>query len=745
MIEFNKVSTESNFIKNLLHSTFLPRLRTVRDDDYIIKDRIYVYKCNIIKCTNSGYIAVKNANLDPNLYPKATLRKTDDEKVKKDQVYYTYVDGSIRKIQSTSNDLRSPMAEGWYELNVASYVILEEYFFGERNDKLCTNFLSSSEGYDYKTHERLGQYLRGLRDMYGLNLMPLYNCFDNVLLENIHITNHEIVRTSEDFQTKVYKVPIRFNVDYTICMENIGMTTFAPAFIRHGTLAKLNNTRFGNGLDITNKYIKLNHEDVIYNKPNLRFKNPITLRFDNIPQNKKVRYSQFVYTEIPAKYMSEYYRKSDGTYPIYFKKYITEPETYRFFKYTTDGSDTVIPDGIPVKQPGYAYILQEDGGSGKEALYPSDTELYPGDNVVLPPLLDDAYESVNPSIGTFNSVAGSFKKCSEDETVFNKKIFDSDKDKYYVYDTTENKFVQCTEDWTYSESDVYYYKSLDTDLGWYEFIDGEFVKTEDTFIKNTFYKCADTFSEDEFNKDKTKYYIYDSIEDTYTQCTSEDEFYSDSLYFYKDTKKYYKKDMTEIITSYNYDITEENCCMYDYVEDELYLLIQVPQSFNSSIVILEGDYTNFANERIYDNVKFELFNDRKLDYLFTKNLKLMESGGDTIIPFSDTLIQFLLWHVICSLDTINGDMNRVVYQLGSSGSLPVYPINNYWYSRYRELVFNYADTYPKKYISDNLGYITTDIENIIESGATYFNEQTTVDNENIPEPPNAYLEEEGIK
>src|SRR5574344_367063 len=126
MQKFNKVTTESNFIKNLLATTFLPLVRTVREGDYITEDRLYVLKCNIIRCTASGYIGNKNILFN---HPLATYR------------------------------------------------IMGEYHFGEKNDKLCTNFISSSEGYDYLTHERLGQYLRNLRDMYGLNLMPLYNCF----------------------------------------------------------------------------------------------------------------------------------------------------------------------------------------------------------------------------------------------------------------------------------------------------------------------------------------------------------------------------------------------------------------------------------------------------------------------------------------------------------------------------------------------------------------------------------------
>ena len=172
--EFNKVTTTSNFIKNLLISTYLPLIRTVRDFDYIIKDRLYVYKCEIIKCTKSGYLLTGYKNV-----------KFDGDR--------------------------------------AAYRVVTEYYFGERNDKLCTNYISNSEGYDSITHERLGKYLRSLRDMYDLNLMPLYNCFSNQILQAHHITSARVEKTATDYNTKIYKVPIRFNTDYTICMENLNI------------------------------------------------------------------------------------------------------------------------------------------------------------------------------------------------------------------------------------------------------------------------------------------------------------------------------------------------------------------------------------------------------------------------------------------------------------------------------------------------------------------------------------------
>ena len=194
--EFNKVSTTSNFIKNLLISTYLPLIRTVRDYDYILANRLYVYKCNIIKCNKSGYIVTGYQH----------------ENFKGDR---------------------------------AQFRILSEYYFGEQNDKLCTNYISNSEGYDSLTHERLGKYLRSLRDMYDLNLMPLYNCFSNNILQGHHIVckgnwqKDKVEKTSDDYGKKVYKIPIRFNTDYTICMENLGVTTFAPAFIKNSNLVTM--------------------------------------------------------------------------------------------------------------------------------------------------------------------------------------------------------------------------------------------------------------------------------------------------------------------------------------------------------------------------------------------------------------------------------------------------------------------------------------------------------------------------
>lgn len=704
MVEFNKVSNESYFIKNLLYSTFLPLLRTVKENDYIIKDRMYIYKRNIIKCTNSGYMVVKNANMYRDEYPKSLLRKTDDEKVKVGQVYIEEHNGGYRKIVGTTGDQRCPIEEGWLEQNIADYYIIGEYSFGERNDKFCSNFLSSSEGYDYKTHEKLGHYLRSLRDMYDLNLMPLYNCFSNQLLRNIHITKDRIEKTSKDYQTKVYKVPIRFNEDYTIYMENLGLTSFAPAFIRHGTLLTLNNNRFGNGVDATNKYIKLNHNDVIHNEPNLRFKNPIVLRFDNIPKNKVVHYSTTVYTEIASKYNPDYYRTLTGGSMAYRKvrKDVERDENGKAIGgpwLTKDYSDPYNPEGVKNYRPGYEFIFDDgDGGS----LTPAEDLLInidpvTGEEPLILPVPDyELYESINPSTGLFEdeSIYRAYRQCPDDETLFNENMYNSNRAKYYTCE--DNSYLNCEENSTpYSADTTYYYIQIDKEdeYCWYELIEGELVRTEDTYI----------------DPEKT----------------------------------YYKKNMTEVPITYNYDITEDNCSMYDYIEDELYLLIQVPSSYNKNIVILEGDYTNIAKNKYYDNKNFELFSRARVDRLFTDHLILAETQTEKLRPYSDTLIQYLLWHAISNLDTINNDMDRLYNDLSTATSVDYKHASNYWTDKYRETVFNYANTFPKRYIRDNLGYVTTEIERIIKLGDDYFDGDVLNENLEFMETYNQDLDEEG--
>lgn len=525
MQEFNKVSTTSNFIKQLLNTTYLPVVRTVQAGDYIVEGRDYLYKCEIIRCDKSGYIIpYVGADLSPS----------------------------------------------------AAFHRIGEYTFGEKNGKLCTNFQSNHEGYDALTHERLGDYCRALRDMYGLNLMPLYNCFSRNSLGQYHIFTDKIVKTNYNYHTKVYKVPIRFNTDYTICIENVGKTTFAPAFIRNDHLVYLNKTAIGDNIDVTNRYISLHTNDVISTYSGLRFFDPIVIRYDNIPETKTVKYT--------------------------------------------------------VNTSSYEY----------EKIEVSETELL------------NYFTAVQPAQEAF---------------VGNESMF-------YIRTSTSPFLRTCVAgDWdsTAGATNIFYVSKINpSSAGWYE------------------HTNPDTWSAS-----------------TDTQITI-------SKILPNSPQGYFIKSRVQNTSSYTYDIEDVHCAMYDAIEDIFYMLIQVPDSFDSNIVILEGDYRNTQSDKYFNETDLNKYPENYLDKLFTHDIRLMRMNVPVVTPFSDSLVQFLLWHVICGLDTINLDMDRLLASIRNLYmDIDDKYYANYWYFRYRELISRYAKHNRYEYIDDNFGYVTTEIEDLL--------------------------------
>lgn len=107
----------------------------------IIRGLTYITPNYIVKCNKSseGYI-IENGKI------KYTPKSVND----------TYLD---------ENDNSQPYFE-----------IIEPYIRGKFYKGITTNFVSNSSLYDAKTHYYLGEYLRMIRDLDGINLMPYYNC-----------------------------------------------------------------------------------------------------------------------------------------------------------------------------------------------------------------------------------------------------------------------------------------------------------------------------------------------------------------------------------------------------------------------------------------------------------------------------------------------------------------------------------------------------------------------------------------
>lgn len=91
---------------------------------------------------------------------------------------------------------------------------------------LTKTLYSPGHSYDTRTHEYLGEYLRFLRDYHNVNLMSLYNCFNNTICNNLNIRyptseNDKEIATfnSKDTKYKIYAIPVKLFSKYTIAID----------------------------------------------------------------------------------------------------------------------------------------------------------------------------------------------------------------------------------------------------------------------------------------------------------------------------------------------------------------------------------------------------------------------------------------------------------------------------------------------------------------------------------------------
>lgn len=129
--KYNANNIETKFIKELLRTEYIPIVPIWRVGKKPLNGMTYITHDYIIKCINEP--------------------KKDDE---------------IKSI---------------YDLNEEGkpyFEIIEPYIRGKFYKGLTTNFTSNSSLYDSKTHYYLGEYLRMIRDLDDINLMPYYNCWD---------------------------------------------------------------------------------------------------------------------------------------------------------------------------------------------------------------------------------------------------------------------------------------------------------------------------------------------------------------------------------------------------------------------------------------------------------------------------------------------------------------------------------------------------------------------------------------
>lgn len=192
---FNDDNMLTKFIKNLLFTTYIPTVQIWKVGKPVIKDFIYVTKNYIVK-------AIAN-------WPLNTSSQT------------TY-DGPTSEIDDRY------------------FKILSHYVRGDFYRGITSNYESTTSNYDSETHYYLGQYLRMIRDLDGIDLMQYYNCWDGSYSDKIRfnlIRNDNNQNTIEIIQNnkkvdglKTLLVPIKFNTKYTIYINSNIPFTICPVY-----------------------------------------------------------------------------------------------------------------------------------------------------------------------------------------------------------------------------------------------------------------------------------------------------------------------------------------------------------------------------------------------------------------------------------------------------------------------------------------------------------------------------------
>lgn len=154
-------------------------------------------------------------------------------------------------------------------------------------------------------------------------------------------------------------------------------------------------------------------------------------------------------------------------------------------------------------------------------------------------------------------------------------------------------------------------------------------------------------------------------------------------------------------------------------EIELSLLIKLPKNNNSSLVVLEGDYSDDKTQRYYpSDTTFSSHNSYIVNYEnvkefnnYTSYKQLTYINDGNSYPFADRLIEYLIENVITPLDEIELDTKRVETNLLKKKVIDSYTPFYEWNNELRAKIYLKAiknGLLNKTF--DILGYVDKDVE-----------------------------------
>lgn len=166
MLKFNSRNIITGYIKQLLYNFYLPSCKIFQNEDELKK-----------------YFSVSSTS---------TLPSYDEDLIVIIKNYKTNEDWFVKVDQN---------------LNTIPYI---KYRYGHFYMNLTRKLRLENDLYDSYTHSYLGDYLRFIRDYFNVNLMSLYNCFD----DTIEIKDNK----------KYFIVPIKYAKVYSVFSSKNSLT-----------------------------------------------------------------------------------------------------------------------------------------------------------------------------------------------------------------------------------------------------------------------------------------------------------------------------------------------------------------------------------------------------------------------------------------------------------------------------------------------------------------------------------------
>lgn len=171
------------------------------------------------------------------------------------------------------------------------------------------------------------------------------------------------------------------------------------------------------------------------------------------------------------------------------------------------------------------------------------------------------------------------------------------------------------------------------------------------------------------------------------------------------------------ITNQDTDNSNKPASWLNSFEKCLYLAIQLPSTNTSSIVILEGDYTNSC-KIVVDAQKISEVDTFEFNRIIKGCPELLSINDGIQKPFSNKLLEYLLHNTIDNRETIDENIIRIRDLLKlSPKNLDTY--NGQWDNELRYMLYQrYTDLSKDNQTSnkDILGFVDRDIENALLKG-----------------------------